>query len=196
VAVTTSSTLSSKTDGGRPGRGSSVSPPSRSLVNPPRHRATVCSVVRSSAATVLLSLPSAQASTIFARSASAWDVFARRAHRVSWSRSASVSTSPAFGRPGRALSARPPTPETANRSRHFRTVSVASPSSAATPEFPPDPGSAHASTIRARSAARADPDCSSRPSSARSSSDSTSGATGSDIKTVYKLTAITSGARH
>ena len=45
-------------------------------MNRPRHRATLCSPVRSSAATALFSLPSAQASTILARSASACDVFA------------------------------------------------------------------------------------------------------------------------
>ena len=52
-------------------------------MNRPRHRATLCSLVRSSAATALFSLPSAQASTIFARSASTCDVFPRRAHRAS-----------------------------------------------------------------------------------------------------------------
>ena len=195
VAVTTSSTLSSRSDGGRPGRFSSASPSSRLRVNPPRHRATVCSVVRSSAATCLLSLPSAQASTILARSASTWDVFARRAHRVSWSRSASVRTSPAFGRPGLGPSVSPAGPDPVNRTRHFRTVSTERPSSAATPELPASE-SAQASTTRARSARRLSPDTSRRPSSARSSSDSTRGATGSDIKTAYRLMSIISGAAH
>ena len=53
VAVTTSSTWSSKIDGGWPGRGSSASPSGRFLVNPPRHRATMCSPTRNSAATAL-----------------------------------------------------------------------------------------------------------------------------------------------
>lgn len=195
VAVTTSSTLSPRMDGGRPGRGSSCSPSSRCRMNRPRHRATVCSVVRSSAATRLPSLPSAQASTILARSASTWDVFARRAHRVSCSRSASVSTRPAFGRPGRAPSASPPGPASVNRLRHFRTVSTESPSSAATPEFPARE-SAHVSTIRARSARRGGPDRSRRSSSSRSSSDNASGATGSDMTTAYKLMSLISGAEH
>ena len=136
VAMRTSSTWSSRIDGGRPGRCSSASPSSRLRVNRPRHRATVCSVTRSSAATALLSLPSAQASTIRARSARACEDFARRAQRVSLSRSAPVRTSPAFGRPGRGLSASPAAPDSANRSRHFRTVSAVRPSPAATPELP------------------------------------------------------------
>jgi hypothetical protein len=186
VATITSSTLSSRIDGGRPGRGSSASPSSRRPVNRRRHRATVDSDTRRCPATSLLFRPSAQARTILARSASAWEVFARRAHRDSWSRSASVSTSPAFGLPGRAPSASPPSPCSANRARHFRTVSAESPRSAATTELPA-PGSAHASTIRARPASRGDPDSSKRSSPARSSSVSTKGAAGSDMtsRTTY-----------
>jgi hypothetical protein len=192
VAVTTSSTLSSRIDGGRPGRGSSPRPPSRPSTNRPRHRATLCSVVRSSAATDLFSLPSAQASTIFARSARTCDVFPRRAQRASCSRSAPVSTRSAFRRPGRGASASPAVPELANRERHFRTVSTESPSSAATPEFPPAE-SAQANTIPARSSRRRSPERASRSSSARSSPDSASGATASDMTTAYKLTITTSG---
>ena len=83
VAVMTSSTLSSRIDGGRPGRGSSTSPSSRFAANLPRHLLTVAGSTRRSAAACLFDAPSAQASTILARSASAWLVFARRAHRVS-----------------------------------------------------------------------------------------------------------------
>ena len=83
VAVMTSSTLSSRIDGGRPGRGSSVSPSSRCAANLLRHLLTVAGSTRSSAAACLFAAPSAQASTILARSASAWPVFARRTHRVS-----------------------------------------------------------------------------------------------------------------
>ena len=82
VAVMTSSTLSSRIDGG-PGRGSSVSPSSRCAANRPRHLLTVAGSTRSSAAACLFVAPSAQASTILARSASAWPVLARRTHRVS-----------------------------------------------------------------------------------------------------------------
>jgi hypothetical protein len=83
VAVRTSSTLSSKIDGGRPGRGSSSSPSHRRARNRLRHLLTVLSSTRKSAATCLFEPPSAQASTILARNASAWLVLARRAHRVS-----------------------------------------------------------------------------------------------------------------
>ena len=83
VAVMTSSTLSSRTDGGRPGRGSSHSPSSRCAANLPRHLPTVAGSTRRSAAACLFDAPSAHASTILARSASAWLVLARRAHRVS-----------------------------------------------------------------------------------------------------------------
>ena len=67
----------------RPGRGSSTSPSSRCAANLPRHLLTVAGSTRSSAAACLFVTPSAHASTILARSASAWLVFARRAHRVS-----------------------------------------------------------------------------------------------------------------
>ena len=83
VAVMTSSTLSSRIDGGRPGRGSSTSPSSRFAANLPRHLLTVAGSTRRSAAACLFDAPSAHASTILARSASAWLVLARRAHRVS-----------------------------------------------------------------------------------------------------------------
>ena len=120
VAVTTSSTLSSKIDSGRPGRFSSCRPSSRCRTNRPRQRATLCSLVRSSAATALFSLPSAQASTIFARSARTWEVFVFRAHRCSCSRSAPVETSPALRLPGRGLSDSPPGPSLVNRPCHCR----------------------------------------------------------------------------
>ena len=83
VATMTSSTLSSKIDGGRPGRGSSARPSSRSSMNLRRHRVTVPGVTRRSAATCLFGVPCAQASTILARSASACAVLARRAQRIS-----------------------------------------------------------------------------------------------------------------
>jgi len=66
VAITTSSTWSSRIEGGRPGRGSSTSPSSRWATNRPRQRVTVPGVTRNRAATSVFDRPSAQASTIFA----------------------------------------------------------------------------------------------------------------------------------
>ena len=83
VAVMTSSTLSSRIDGGRPGRGSSCRPSTRDAANLRRHLLTVFSSARKSAATCLFEAPSAHASTILARNASICAVLARRAHRVS-----------------------------------------------------------------------------------------------------------------
>jgi hypothetical protein len=83
VAVMTCSTLSSRIDGGRPGRGSSHSPSSRCAANRRRHLLTVIGSTRRSAATCLFEAPPAQASTILARNASAWLVLARRAQPVS-----------------------------------------------------------------------------------------------------------------
>ena len=83
VATTTSSTWSSRIDGGRPGRGSSCRPSSRRAMNRARHRSTVDSSTPRSAAASLFVPPSAQRSTIFARSARYWAVFARLAHRIS-----------------------------------------------------------------------------------------------------------------
>ena len=96
VAVITSSTLSSRTDGGLP-RGSSHSPSSRCAANRRRHLLTVIGSTRRSAAACLFEAPSAQASTILARSASAWLVLARRAHRS------------ADHAPGQSAPAAPPT---------------------------------------------------------------------------------------
>ena len=97
----TSSTWSSRIDGGRPGRGSSCRPSRRRAMNRARQRSTVDSSTPRSAAACLFVPPSAQRSTIFARSARNWAVFARRAHRISWARSASSSTSGALAPPDR-----------------------------------------------------------------------------------------------
>src|ERR1700689_1737849 len=121
VAVMTSSTLSSRIDGGRPGRGSSCRPSSLAAMNRPRQRPTVDSSTPRSAATCLLVPPSAHASTIFARSARYWAVFARRAHRTSWARSAPVSTSPAFGCPIGPASSSPASRWPADLRRHLDT---------------------------------------------------------------------------
>ena len=111
VATTTSSTCSAVTDAGRPGRGSSTNPSQRASTNRRRHFPTVGCATRSRAATSLFDRPSAQPSTIRDRNASACELLRRRAHRVSVSRSSSVNTSSAFGRPRDAIreSSHPPT---------------------------------------------------------------------------------------
>ena len=83
VATTTSWTCSAVMLAGRPGRSSSVSPSRRCSMNRARHLPTVAWAHPNSAATVLLSLPSAQASTIRDRNAKACDDLPRRAHRRS-----------------------------------------------------------------------------------------------------------------
>ena len=71
VAAMTFSTCSSVTVRGRPGRGSSLSPSSRDSRNRDRHLPAVVLDIPRSAATPLTGPPSAQASTIRDRSASA-----------------------------------------------------------------------------------------------------------------------------
>ncbi len=105
VSTTMASTCSSVTDTGRPGRSSSPRPSSRRSMNRARHLPTVAGVTPSLAATCLLSVPSAHASTILARSARDCADLARRARRCSVARSCSVSTSSAFGRPVFAMPA-------------------------------------------------------------------------------------------
>ena len=83
VATTTSSTCSTVSNGGRPGRGSSLSPSRPNSTNRRRHLPTVAWLTCSRAATDLLSSPSAQPSTIRDRSASACAEDRRRAHRDS-----------------------------------------------------------------------------------------------------------------
>jgi hypothetical protein len=105
VATTTSSIRSSVIDGGRPVRSSSTRPSRRRATNRPRHLPTVAGCTRSWSATCVFDAPSAQASTMRHRWASACEDFARRDQRTSVARSASVSTSSAFGRP--VLATRP-----------------------------------------------------------------------------------------
>lgn len=103
VETTTSSTRSALIVGGRPGRGSSVSPSKPSAMNRNRHLPTVAPAHPRSAATVLLPAPSGQASTIRERNARACEDFRRRAHRCNCSRSSSVTTNSAFGSPVLAI---------------------------------------------------------------------------------------------
>ena len=79
VLVMTRSTSSSVIVAAGPGRGSSARPSSRSSRNRDRHFVTVARETPGSAATALIDSPSAQASTIRDRSASACAVFRRRA---------------------------------------------------------------------------------------------------------------------
>jgi hypothetical protein len=77
VAATTSSTLSNRIDGGRPGRSSSTKPAKRLSTNRRRHLFTVFGATLRSAATRLFATPrSAHASTIRDRDANARDDFA------------------------------------------------------------------------------------------------------------------------
>ncbi|GAA1224538.1 hypothetical protein GCM10009608_70970 [Pseudonocardia alaniniphila] len=68
---------------GRPGRASSVSPSSGEATNRARHFPTVAAARPNCAATALFSALSAQAYTIFERSANACADFAHRAQRTS-----------------------------------------------------------------------------------------------------------------
>ena len=78
VATTTSWTCSAVIVGGRPGRGSSTRPSRRSCRNLARHVPTVFVEHPTRSATVLLSRPSPQPSTIRDRNASACADFALR----------------------------------------------------------------------------------------------------------------------
>jgi hypothetical protein len=103
VLVSTCSTRSSAMVRGRPGRGSSDRPSSRSATNRRRHLPTVCGQIPNRSATCWLVWPSAQASTILARSAKAWAVLARLAQRTSVCCSSSVRVSGALGLPRSAM---------------------------------------------------------------------------------------------
>src|SRR5215217_8829097 len=105
VDTTTCSICASVIFRGAPGRGSSESPSNRDSTNRRRHVPTVCGHTPNSAATCLFAFPSAQPSTIRLRNARACDDFARRDQRSNVSRSSSVNTTSATGRPVRATPA-------------------------------------------------------------------------------------------
>ena len=86
VIVTTRSTSASLTVRGAPGLGSSRRPSHPFSMNRRRHLPTVSRVVPSRAATPMSLSPSADASTIRARGASACPVLDRRSQRSSSSR--------------------------------------------------------------------------------------------------------------
>jgi hypothetical protein len=99
VATSTSSTCSVVIVAGRPGRGSSESPPNRNSQNRERHFPTVDAVTPTVAATWAFDTPVAHCNTIRDRNANAWEDLRRRSHRTSCSRSGSVNSKTAFGRP-------------------------------------------------------------------------------------------------
>ncbi len=99
----TSSTRSSATVRGAPGRGSSTRPSDRSATNRDRHFPTVAPLRPRRSATSLLLTPVAHSKTIRDRNANACAVFPRRAHLSNCSRSLSVSVRTAFGRPRAAI---------------------------------------------------------------------------------------------
>ena len=99
VRTTTSSIFASAIVRGTPGRGSSLSPANRCLMNRLRHLPTVSRVIRNSAATATLVFPSAHISTMRARWARPCAVLRRLAHPCNVRRSASVSTSGSLGLP-------------------------------------------------------------------------------------------------
>jgi hypothetical protein len=92
VFTITSSTASSVTERGAPGRGSSWSPSRRPARNRDLHFAAVDCLIPSSLATTVLFLPVADNRTMRQRRASAWALFGRRAHRSRVERSSSVNS--------------------------------------------------------------------------------------------------------
>src|SRR5215213_8386191 len=103
ASTTTASMAASAIVRSAPGRGASPRPSRRSWANRRRHFDTVAGWTRSTRAIASLVNPSAQASTMRARNANAWDDECRRTHRHRVSRSESVSSMTAVGRPRRAI---------------------------------------------------------------------------------------------
>jgi hypothetical protein len=95
VFTITRSTSASVIERGLPGRGSSCSPSIPRCAKRPRHLPTVEGLQPNAAAISVLDLPSAAASTTRQRNANACELFGRRAHRSSVSRSSSSSTTSA-----------------------------------------------------------------------------------------------------
>jgi MoxR-like ATPase len=90
--VITASTCSSETVRGRPGRGSSNNPSSRSVTNRDRHLRALLNAIPSRSAIAVVLNPSAAASTIRDRTASAFALFARRDQATNCARSPSESS--------------------------------------------------------------------------------------------------------
>jgi hypothetical protein len=93
VRTSSSATRSSVTVRGAPLRGPSRKPSSRCSAKRPRHLPTVWAQAPTSPATARLARPSAQRSTILARSAKSWAVLRRRTSRSSPPRSSGASVS-------------------------------------------------------------------------------------------------------
>ena len=153
------STVSSPISRGRPTRGSSSSPSTPVSTQRRRHLPTVAGLQPSRSAIAVSAAPSAAASTILARSASACDTVCRRVQRSNTCRSSPLISTTGGGRPRRPpgtassrASPSPATPRSANRARHFDTVASLHPSSAASSRF--DAPRAAPSTILARTRCR------------------------------------------
>ena len=91
-------------------------------MNRARQRSTVDLSMPRSAAACWFVPPSAQRSTILARNARNWAVFARRAHCVNCLRSCVDNTRSAFGRPIQPASSSPAIRSAAKLRRHLPTV--------------------------------------------------------------------------
>lgn len=100
VSTITRSTWASDTVRGRPGRGSSSKPSTRSTRNRDRHVMTVGRDAPTSRATSLLDKPSAHAKTIRARNANACAVERLRVNNSSASRSSTLNTTGVSFGPG------------------------------------------------------------------------------------------------
>ena len=103
VSTTTRSTCSTLIVRGRPGLGSSHNPSNRNSQNRRRHFPTVGGDTPHTAAASLFERPSAHASTIRERNASACEDVRRRSHLTNCSRSCGVSVNSVFGRPVLAI---------------------------------------------------------------------------------------------
>src|SRR5512143_3837336 len=99
VRVITRSTSVSIICRGAPGRGSSISPSRRRLVNRVRHFPTVCGVIRRATATAMLDFPVAHVRIMRARWANACAVLRRFTQRSKVSRSSFLKLSGERGRP-------------------------------------------------------------------------------------------------
>ena len=119
VRRTTSATRASSMLRGRPERGASDNPSTRSFRKRRRHLPTVCSCTPTSAATALFVRPSAQRRTMRQRSDNPRPTRRPRTRRSSHDRSSSLNTTVATGRPARRPI--PRTPHKRQNHTHYHT---------------------------------------------------------------------------